>query len=321
MIIDALQYVNPSPEIFNQMAAGGVDMAHITVGYHEDFSGVVDNLAHWARLIEDNPDRLRFATNWDDIDAARAAGQTALFFGLQNPLAISADISRVETLYRLGIRFCQITYNQQSLLGAGCFEPHDSGLTVFGREVVDEMNRLGMVIDLSHAGHKTAMDVVEYSKRPVTVTHANPYYWHAAPRNLRDELLAALDQTGGMVGFSLYPHHLDQGSDCSLENFAAMVGTVTTKYRANMWGIGSDLCQNQPDSVVNWMRNGHWRKVPAPPAQFPQCPAWFSNNADYPAMKRDLATTLPADVVDGVMGLNWYNFLKSALTPKDRVAK
>jgi len=166
MFIDALQYIAPSRAVFEQMRAGRLSAVHVTVGYHEDFLGVVQNLQVWNRWFEECGDVIARAVTCDEIRAANAAGKTAILFGLQNPLAIGADIGRVEILAQLGIRFCQITYNQQSLLGAGCFEPHDSGLTSFGREVVNEMNRVGMVIDLSHAGHQTAMDVVAILRVP-----------------------------------------------------------------------------------------------------------------------------------------------------------
>ena len=232
MFIDALQYIAPSRAVFEQMRAGRLSAVHVTVGYHEDFLGVVQNLQVWNRWFEDCSDVIARAVTCEEIRAANAAGKTAILFGLQNPLAIGADIGRVEILAQLGIRFCQITYNQQSLLGAGCFEPNDSGLTAFGREVVNEMNRVGMVIDLSHAGHQTAMDVVDYSSRPVTVTHANPDAWHPAPRNLHHDLLQALSERSGMVGFSLYPHHLRGGSDCSLADFAEMA----QEDDATIWG-------------------------------------------------------------------------------------
>lgn len=123
MFIDALQYIAPSRAVFEQMRAGRLSAVHVTVGYHEDFLGVVQNLQVWNRWFEDCSDVIARAVTCEEIRAANAAGKTAILFGLQNPLAIGADIGRVEILAQLGIRFCQITYNQQSLLGAGCFEP------------------------------------------------------------------------------------------------------------------------------------------------------------------------------------------------------
>jgi membrane dipeptidase len=316
MFIDALQYIPPSRAIFEQMRVGRLSAVHITVGYHEDFLGVVANLQNWNRWFEDCGDLIASATTCEEISAANDAGKTAILFGLQNPLAIGADLGRVEILAQLGIRFCQVTYNQQSLLGAGCFEPNDSGLTAFGQEVVTEMNRLGMVIDLSHAGHKTAMDVVAFSNRPVTVTHANPDAWHPAPRNLHHDLLQALSDTGGMVGFSLYPHHLKGGSACALSEFSQMVADMVRAYGSQMFGIGSDLCQDQPDGVVNWMRNGHWRKTPVLPVAFPACPVWFRDNCDFPGLSDGLfAAGLPAEHVAGILGSNWMAFWDKAFAP------
>jgi len=309
MLIDALQYILPSRAVFLQMREANMSAVHVTVGYHENFLSVVENLQSWNYWFEECGDLISRAMTHSDILAANVAGKTAILFGLQNPLPFSADLARVELLHQLGIRFCQITYNQQSLLGSGCFEPCDSGLTAFGREVVNEMNRVGMIIDLSHAGHKTAMDVVAFSKRPVTVTHANPHKWHRVPRNLNCDLLQAIYDTGGMVGFSLYPHHLNQGSRCTLTSFSEMVADMIRCYGTKMFGIGSDLCQDQPDKVVNWMRNGHWRKSPVPSAAFPEPVGWFSDNSDFPGLAIGLrGAGLSEPEISGILGENWITF-------------
>ena len=158
-----------------------------------------------------------------DIAIARATGRTAVFFGAQNPSCIEDDIGLVEVLHRLGLRFMQLTYNNQSLLATGCYESEDTGLTRMGREVVTEMNRVGMVVDMSHSAERSTLAAVEHSSRPITITHANPTFWHPARRNKSDTVISALAQTGGMLGFSLYPHHLNGGSACSLDDFCTMI--------------------------------------------------------------------------------------------------
>jgi microsomal dipeptidase-like Zn-dependent dipeptidase len=116
-----------------------------------------------------------------------------------------------------------------------------------------------------------------------------------------------------MVGFSLYPHHLRGGSDCSLADFAEMALEMMQSYGAGMFGIGSDLCQDQPDSVVNWMRNGHWRKHPAPPIAFPDCPSWFGDNRDFPGLAPGLeAAGMTGAEVAGLLGGNWMRFWQEA---------
>ena len=315
-LIDNLQYANWSPKIFDQMHEGGVDAVHVTVAYHEDFRDLVRNLIAWNRRFADHPDRIVRATSAADVRAAHASGRTAILFGAQSPGPISDDIGMIEVLHQLGLRFMQLTYNTQSLLGAGCFEDADSGLTRYGRQAVAEMNRVGLVIDLSHAGERTARDAIAASRRPVAITHANPAEWHAAPRNLSRAVLDDLFASGGMLGLSLYPHHLKDGSACTLDSFCAMVAGLVDRYGHGRIGIGSDLCQDQPDSVVDWMRNGTWNREPGPPAHFPAMPSWFADNRDFGNIRRGLrAAGLSAGAVDGIMGDNWLHFYDDGFGP------
>ena len=118
------------------------------------------------------------------------------------------------------------------------------------------MNRVGLVIDMSHSSERSSLEAIEHSTRPITITHANPAWWHEARRNKSHDLIKALTASGGMIGFSLYPHHLKAGSACTIEDFCGMIAQSAEKYGIDAIGIGSDLCQNQPDHVVTWMRNG-----------------------------------------------------------------
>ena len=101
-----------------------------------------------------------------------------------------------------------LTYNNQSLLATGCYEKSDSGVTNFGRETIKEMNRVGIVIDMSHSAEKSTFDAIEISEKPIAITHANPNFWYKAKRNKSNDLLKTLSDSGGMLGLSLYAHHL-----------------------------------------------------------------------------------------------------------------
>lgn len=307
--IDALQYARWSPRIFGEMRAGGVDAVHATICYHEGFRETVDRIVEWNRLFEAHSDRIFQGFAAADVDRAQATGRTAIFFGAQNPSCLDGDIGLLEVLHRLGLRFLQLTYNNQSLLGTGCAEAEDAGLTRMGREAVAEMNRLGIVIDLSHAGERTALAAIAASARPVAVTHANPASWHPVPRNVSDRLLDALAESGGMLGFSLYPLHLRGGPDCTLDDFCAMVARTAERVGVARLGIGSDLCQDQPDSVVEWMRNGRWTKRGGT-AAFPPQPAWFRGNAFFPGLAPGLrAAGFDAGEVAAILGGNWRRFM------------
>ena len=179
---------------------------------------------------------------------ARETGRTAIFFGFQNPSPMEDDIGLVEILHCLGARFMQLSYNNQSLLATGCYEAEDPGITRMGRGVIKEMNRVGLVVDMSHSAERSTLEAIEISERPIAITHANPAFWHPALRNKSDDVLRALGQSGGMLGLSLYPHHLKNKSDCTLECFCEMVLRLADVMGPEHIGIGSDLCQDQPDS-------------------------------------------------------------------------
>ncbi|MEO1308761.1 MAG: membrane dipeptidase, partial [Pseudomonadota bacterium] len=198
MQIDGLQYANWSERVFRQMREGSVDAVHVTIAYHEMFRETVSNIEGWNRRFEAFPDLITPAKTADDVRAAKANGRTAIIFGAQTPAPIEDDIGLVEILHTLGLRFMQLSYNNQSLLATGCYEAEDPGLTRMGREVVAEMNRLGLVVDMSHSAERSTLDAMEHSNRPIAITHANPSGWHLAKRNKSETVLRALAETGGM---------------------------------------------------------------------------------------------------------------------------
>lgn len=314
-LIDGLQYSNWSEEVFQQLREGGVDAVHVTLVYHETFRETVARIERWNRWFEQWPNLIFQGFTAEDIKTARATGRTAIFFGSQNPSCIEDDIGLVEVLHRLGMRFMQLTYNNQSLLATGCYEAEDTGLTRMGREVVAEMNRVGMVVDMSHSGERSTLSALEHSIRPIAITHANPAIWHAARRNKSETVIGALAQTGGMLGFSLYPHHLKGGTACQLDDFCTMIARTAERFGTHFLGIGTDLCQNQPDSVVEWMRAGRWTKSvdygegskDAP--GFPEMPSWFRDNRDFGNLSTGLrAVGFSGDEVAAIMGGNWERF-------------
>lgn len=322
-VIDNLQYANWSEKIFRQMRAGNVDAVHVTIAYHESFREMVLRLEAWNRWFERFPDLIIRGSSAQDIDRARASGRTAIFFGFQNPSPIEDDIGLIEIVHQLGVRFMQLTYNNQSLLASGCYEAEDTGLTRFGKQAVAEMNRVGLVIDMSHSGDRSTLEAIEASTRPIAITHANPAWWQPALRNFSDEVLTALTARGGMLGFSIYPHHLKDGSACRLESFCEMIAEAARRYGARNLGLGSDLCQDQPDSVVDWMRMGRWSKEmdygegSASAPGFPEMPEWFADNRDFGNIRSGLvAAGLRAREVDGIMGDNWYRFYSENFGPK-----
>lgn len=320
--IDNLQYANWSEKIFRQMREGGVDAVHATIAYHENFRETVLNIEAWNRWFERFPDLIFHGKSGDDVRLARETGRTAIFFGFQNPSPIEDDVGLVEITHSLGARFMQLSYNNQSLLATGCYEAEDPGITRMGRQVIKEMNRVGLVVDMSHSADRSTIEAAEISERPITITHANLHAWHPAKRNKRDDVVRAVVENGGMMGFSIYPHHLKGGTDCSVEGFCEMIARAAEMFGAEHFGIGSDLCQDQPDSVVEWMRVGRWSKEidygegSAAAPGFPPQPQWFRDNRDFGKIEAGLRAIGFDDAdVAGLMGDNWLAFYDANFGP------
>jgi len=315
VLVDGLQYCNWSREVFLEMRAGGLTAVHATVSYHEGFRETARNLADWNWLFRDHADLILPGRDIRDVETAHASGRTAIFLGLQTPMPIEDDLGLVEILHQLGIRFAQLTYNNQSLLGCGWMEAVDTGITRIGRGVIGEMNRLGMVVDMSHSGERTTLDAIGISSRPIAISHANPQWLRDTARNKSKAVLKALHDTGGMLGLSLYPHHLPRGSETTLREFGEMAAEAAAIVGVEHLGIGSDLCQGQPDSALRWMREGRWTR-PARTAQapvFPSQPDWFRTNADFPGLADGLAGAgFRPDEIARVLGGNWRDFFAAS---------
>ena len=315
--IDNLQYCKWSREIFEINREAGLNAVHVTVVYHEDYDEFLKRVSEWDELFNKNSDLIFLGKDFKDIEKAKSENKTAIFFGFQNCSPIEDDLKLVEKVHSLGCRFMQLTYNNQSLLATGCYENVDSGVTNFGKEVIKEMNRVGIVIDMSHSAEKSTLDAIELSEKPIAITHANPFFWHNAKRNKSEVLLKNLSDSGGMLGLSLYAHHLKDGSNCKIENFCEMVARTADLIGIKNIGIGSDLCLNQPDSVVEWMRNGTWTKDKnygegtKEKSGFPKQPDWFIDARGFNSLEIGLKKIgFNMEEVNDILGNNWFNFYK-----------
>ena len=315
--IDNLQYCNWSKEIFDINHEAKLDAVHATICYHEDFDELQINIEKWKQYFNDFSSLISQGFQSSDIDKAKSENKTSIFFGLQNCSPIEDNIEYVEVLKKQGVLFMQLTYNNQSLLATGCYEKNDSGVTNFGREAIKEMNRVGIVIDMSHSAEQSTLDAIDISEKPIAITHANPTFWHTAKRNKSNDLLKTLGDSGGMLGLSLYAHHLKDGTNCTLESFCEMTAKTAEIIGTKNIGIGSDLCLNQPDSIVEWMRNGTWTRAKnygegsKDKPGFPKQPEWFIDARGFKKVELGLKKIgFSSEETNGILGNNWYNFYK-----------
>ena len=207
----------------------GVDAAILNIGFGdqsvEDHLRTLATMRHW---LLSHGDRYALIDAPNDIERARAEGKLAVGFDIEGANAIGDQLSLIQTYHALGVRWMLLAYNQGNRVGGGC-QDDDGGLTAFGRDVIAEMERVGMVLCLSHTGHRTVRDALAVATRPVIFSHSNPSAVHAHPRNIPDELIRACAATGGVVGINGVGNFLgrfDGHDDIRSETFARHVDHV-----------------------------------------------------------------------------------------------
>ena len=218
MLIDGLQCGHFTREIFAELRKADVGAVTVTCGFWEGTVESLDSIARWRDLVAANKDLVAIATTVAEIEAVTASGRTAIILGFQNSNLLEGRIRFVEFFAELGVRAIQLTYNNQNELGGSCYEDEDSGLSRTGKEIVREMNRTGILVDLSHVGNRTTRDAILWSEKPVAVTHANPDSLFAHKRNKTDDVLKALAERGGVLGCATYRNITGEHYCSSLQN-------------------------------------------------------------------------------------------------------
>lgn len=266
VIIDALACINPDLvssdyQWFQDIKNAGVTASGLTSvgrsgGVTHGYQLTVQTIFKWYELIEKASEFIAssFATTTKDILKAKENNTHTLILGFQHPEPIGNDVTLLSHLHRLGTRLFQLTYNEKTSIGDGCNERTDCGLSNFGLQVVDEMNRLGILIDLSHCGHNTTMDAIENSKDPVSFTHVGMRALNDNVRNKTDEEMKALAEKGGVVGVVCWTPltYVKKGVRPTLEDFIAHVDYAVNLIGVNHVGIGFDLSYGEMVTVEDW---------------------------------------------------------------------
>lgn len=201
-----------TPEHLSDVRASGLTCAHMTIlpvgttPTDAAFTAAVRGIAWVEREIDAHPDTFARIRTVADITAAKRAKRTGLIYGFQDGVAFETDLDRLTDLHYFGIRVIQPTYNRRNLLGDGCLEPANAGLSRTGFDAIERMNTLGILVDLSHCGRQTAADAIRTSKKPVAFTHTGCFALANHPRNRTDEELRAVSKTGGVSGLYIMPY-------------------------------------------------------------------------------------------------------------------
>lgn len=190
----------------------GLTATHITMGKVgtmpplEAFESIVRSIARWESHIDKNPAILARVRQAGDIRQAQANGRAGLIYGLQDGVAFEDDLGRMDALYQLGVRVIQPTYNRRNLLGDGCMEPDDAGLSRTGEEAIERLDELGIMIDLSHCGRRTTADALSIARKPVSFTHTGCHALAEHPRHRTDAEMKRVADSGGVIGIYIMPY-------------------------------------------------------------------------------------------------------------------
>lgn len=311
VVIDGLIISDFSRPVFEDMRKGGLTAANCTCCVWENFTETMRNIAKWKENFRANADLITQVYTTDDILRAKAENKTGIILGWQNTSGIEDHIEYLELFQELGVRIIQMTYNTQNWVGSGCYEGTDSGLSDFGHDVVAEMNRLGILCDLSHVGPKTSEDVIVASKQRVAYSHCLPSGLKEHKRNKSDAQLRFIADKGGFIGVTMFPPFLKKGPEANVGDYVEAMEYVINIAGEDIVGVGTDFTQGYGKPFFDWITHdkGFGRKLTDFGAVIN--PEGFREIGDFPNLtaameQRGWSTSR----IEKVMGRNWLQLLK-----------
>lgn len=304
----------PLDEIMvNNARTSGITAMNVTVS-SGDTVGTLRRMAPWFTHVERWPDAFRMVRTVEELKAAKAGGQVGIVLGFQDTTPYEGDLSRVDVFHDMGVRVVQLTYNVRNLVGDGCLEPGNAGLSTFGREVVARLNELGSIVDLSHCGKRTTAEGIAASTAPVGITHTGCNAVARHPRSKDDEELRAAADRGGVVGMYLMPF-LSPGRVPTGDDVIDHIEHALQVCGEDHVGIGSDLSITPIDgSDEYWSKHrefvaGRIARGIAAPAEDPDVlftvPDLNSNRRMERIADRMSSRGHPDRVIEKVIGANW----------------
>lgn len=313
VVIDGLIVSKWSREVFEAMQAGGITAANCTCSIWEDFPTTMKAIADWKTMLSANADLLLQVYDADDIGQAKRENKTGIILGWQNATGFGDYLPLIPVYRELGLRVVQLTYNTATTIGSGCYESHDGGLTDFGREVVAELNRVGILIDLSHVGRKTADDAIRASTRPVVYSHCLPAGLKQHPRNKTDDELRFIVSRGGLVGVTMFPPFLAKGVDATVEDYVDAIDYVTNLVGEDSVAVGTDFTQGYDAEFFRYITEdkGYARRL----TRFGEIrmAAGFSRIEEFPNLTSALERRRwPETRIRKLLGGNWLRLFRDA---------
>lgn len=275
------------------------------------------DLADWQARFDRHPDRLVKVLDGREILAAKETGRLGVVLGFQNATMLGSDLRNLDTLYGLGTRCIQLTYNARNLLGDGCTERTNAGLSDFGVAVVERMNALGIVVDLSHCGEQTSRDAIELSRRPPAFTHTvcKAIYDHV--RGKSDDLLRALADKGGVVGIATLGYFVGPTAETTFDDYLRHVDHAVKVAGVDHVGLASDYSIRGIEPTATRETWYEPRLKIFKPSYRVRWPPWIKE-LDPPERFRNIAGGLErrgyaAGQIEKILGGNWARYFGEVL--------
>ena len=326
-LVDGLSMPTPERKWFEEYRSGSLGCVNTTISVWENAAETFNLLGKWKQVMAANSDLVAQATSVEEIEAIRKSGRTALVFGFQNTAPVEHNLDLFGIFRQQGICIMQLTYNLQNYIGSGYWEEHDSGISSrFGRKALEEMNKVGILIDLSHCGERTTLEAIDRSAVPVAITHANPREFvgtgvYGAGRQKTTEAIKALAARRGVIGLSPNRNMTTRGAATTLQEFGDMVAWVVDLIGVDAVAIGSDYCPGHTGAVRTWWRYARWSRESAPANQMTMAPhegwsEWFKNHSGMPNIIVELDRRgFSEDEIAQMMGGNWMRLFAETFRP------
>ena len=245
-----------SDGVMEWLHVGGVTAANATLAAWHNPIETMDMISQMLQQIDKHSDTAMRVRSVDDIHIAKATHKVGFIFGFQDTEPIADKLHMLHIYHELGVRIIQLTYNFENRVGFGCQAPEDKGLTEFGHDAVAQMNRLGILIDLSHCGPRTTLEAIELSTQPVAITHANAATQFPHPRNKSDEAIRACAAKGGVIGALSFPMMLTQKLPATLDDYVDAIDYLVQLVGVDHVAIGPDFMEEMPLEVVQKVLGG-----------------------------------------------------------------
>ena len=309
LIIDGLNVSNwESENVYRDLNKGNVNAINATTATWENYSQTLDNIAVWYSKFNSRTD-ISLIRKVDDIFKASDNGQVGIIIGFQNASPIENNLDYLYTFNELNVKIIQFTYHERNLLGNGCYERVDEGITNFGIDAIKIMNEVGILIDLSHVGIVTTMETIDYSEKPIAITHANPKSYHNVPRNKTDEALKLMASKGGIVGVTAIAPFLKKGNASTVEDYVDAISYTVDLVGLDHVGVGTDFTQDQPEEFWRYIGSQQGTKFPSTFTDV-TTPSNYPINFETPDKFPVLIDTMEnkgfsSEEIAKILGLNW----------------